>query len=176
LKTRILEHVAPAHYGKISLNDAYRLFSHFGSLKEIEKCLDGLVKCKAAQKVVTSQGKLYVFEDVALQFGKRWDEELKNLKIQSVNLEKEISFFNKEMEVTEKLREMWLGGWDDVLKDVDTTYASVNNYISSVFFGRYINAIITRIREGDEKLRVVNKKIEEIENVLKGSYESYHER
>jgi len=170
IRTRIFEHVAPAHFGKVSLNNAYRLFSHLGSLSEIERCLDEFLKNGLAKKVEAAQGKFYVFEEIALEFGRRWNEELADLREQNRELEKEVLVLRGELEAVEKMRDVWVDGWEDVLKDSDV-YSSVNNYISSVFFGQYVKRVLGKLQERNRILRTVSKKIREIESKLRASYE-----
>ena len=171
IKTRIFEHVAPVHYGKLSLNEAYRLFSHLGSQAEIERCLDEFVKNGVANKVKVAQGKFYVFEGIALEFGRKWKEKLEDLKEQNKELENAILVLQQELEVIQKMRGIWLDGWEDVLKDPDV-YSSVNNYISSVCFGQYVERVLGGVKEKNRQLRMLNKKIEELESRLRKSFES----
>lgn len=171
IKTSIFENVAPSHYGKVNLNDACRLFSHLGSRAEIEKCLDEFVKEKAAIKVAVAQGKVYVFEEIALAFGKKWSDDLERLRDQNKKLESEVSVLQGKIGIIEDIRNLWMEGWEDLLKDQDLC-ANVSNYVSSVFFASQIEKGLHELKEKNRALKIVNKKIEELENASRASYET----
>ena len=170
IKKHVFENIASTYYGKVSLNYVYRLYSHFGSIAEIEKCLDEFVKNGIAEKVEIAQGKCYIFREIALQFGKRWNKELTDLKERGKELEDEILLLRSEIDAVGKMRDIWLDGWEDVLQDPNL-YPSVNNYISSVYFGQRTDRILDRLKDSNRMLNQVNKKIEEIKSKLRVSYE-----
>ena len=171
IKTNIFENVAPSHYGKVNLNDAFRLFSHLGSRDDIEKCLDEFVKEKVAIKVEAAQGKIYVFEEIALAFGKKWSDDLAGLREQNKKLENEVSVLQGKIGIMEDIRNLWMDGWEDLIKDQDLC-ANVSNYVSSVFFAPQIEKGLHELKERNRTLKIVNKKIEELENLSRMSYET----
>jgi hypothetical protein len=170
IKRSVFENVAPMNYGKISLSDVYRLFSHMGRMVEIEKCIDGFVKDGVAKKVETTHGKFYVFEEIALEFGRKWREEVNSLKEQIKQIEDNESVLNEKLATLEKMRNIWLEGWEYVLKDSDV-HAGLHNYVSSVFFGQRIEKILANLKNINERMRIINKRIGELERRLKESYE-----
>jgi hypothetical protein len=171
IKTRVLEYIAPTNYGRVSLNDAYRLFSNLGSRSEIEKCLDELVGSKIAQKTETTSGIFYVFSEIALKFGQKWKNELEGLKTQITSLENETRTLEKRIETNGKVRDIWLEGWKDALQDPET-YASVHNYISSVFFGQRIACIFDDLTTKNKTVHSIQRRIREKERRIKDSYQT----
>jgi len=170
IKAHVFENVAPMQQGKVSLNDVYRMFSHLGSRSEIEKCLDELVGSNRAQKVEVNQGVHYIFQEIALKYGKKWKDEVENLKEQASELESEVTSLKMMLEANEKMMDIWLEGWRDVLKDADV-YSSVSNYLSCVFFGQRLKRILDELKDKGKALRVICMKTKEGERKLAASYE-----
>jgi hypothetical protein len=170
IKRSVFENVAPMNYGKVGLNDVYRLFSHMGRMVEIEKCIDEFVKDGVAKKVETTHGKFYVFEEIALEFGRKWKEEVSSLKEQMKQIENNELVLNEKLVILEKMRNIWLEGWKDVLKDSDV-YVGLHNYVSSIFFGQRIEKILANLKNINERMQIINKRIGELEGRLKESYE-----
>jgi adenylosuccinate synthase len=171
IKKNVFENIAPINYGKVCLNDVYRLFSHVGKIVEIEKCIDEFVKDGIAKKIETKHGKFYVFENIALEFDRKWREELEGLKKQKEQIKNTESILNEKLLTLEKMRTVWLEGWNSVLKDPDV-YAGLYNYVSSLFFGQKIEKILTALKNINEKRQIINKRILELENRLKSTYEA----
>ncbi|MEM3765808.1 MAG: hypothetical protein QXU46_02130 [Candidatus Bathyarchaeia archaeon] len=170
IKKSVFENLAPMNYGKVCLNDVYRLFSHMGKMVEIEKCVDEFVKDGVAKKIQTKHGKVYVFEKIALEFGKKWKEKLDNLKKQKEQIEDTESILTGKLATLERMRTVWLEGWNSVLNDPEV-YAGLHNYLSSVFFGQKIEKILANLKNINERKQVINKRIIEVEDKLKGTYE-----
>jgi len=170
IKKRIFENIAPINYGKVCLDDIYRLFTHMGTKSEIEKCVDEFIKDGVARKIETKHGKFYVFNGIALQFGRRWKEELNVLKKQKEHLENIESILKEKLVTLEKMRTVWLEGWNSVLNDSDV-YAGLHNFISSVFFGQKIEKILTALRNINDRKQTINKRIHVLEDKLKNTYE-----
>jgi uncharacterized protein YhaN len=170
IKKSVFENLAPVNYGKVCLNDVYRLFSHMGKMVEIEKCIDEFVKNGVAKKIQTKRGKFYVFEKIALDFGRKWREELDNLRKKKKQIENTESILSEKLATLEKMRAFWLEGWNDVLNDPEV-YAGLHNYVSSVFLGQRIKKILVNLKNINEEKQVINKRIIEVEDKLKDTYE-----
>jgi len=170
IKKRIFENLAPINYGKVCLDDVYRLFSYLGTKAEIEKCVDEFIKDGVARKIETKRGKFYVFDSIALQFGRRWEEEITFLKKQKEDLENIESILKEKLITLEKMRTIWLDGWNSVLSDPDD-YAGLHNYVSSIFFGQKIEKILTALRNINDRKQTIKKRIHELEDKLKNTYE-----
>lgn len=170
IKKNVFENMAPINYGKVCLNDVYRLFSRMGKMVEIEKCIDELVKDGVAKKVETKHGKFYIFEGIALEFGRKWRKELNNLEEQMKQIENSELVLNEKLATLEKMRTMWLEGWNNILEDIDV-YTGLHNYISSIFFGQKIEKILRNIKNINERRRIIIIRIRELEARLKDTYE-----
>lgn len=170
IKKSVFESLAPMNYGKVCLDEVYRLFSHMGKLAEIERCIDEFVKEGVAKKIQTKHGKFYVFEKIALEFGRRWREELNNLKKQMEETKNIELVLSEKIATLEKMRTIWLEGWNSVINNYEV-YARVHNYISSIFFGQKIEKILADLKKVSERKRLINKRILEIEDKLKNTYE-----
>lgn len=169
IKRKIHENIAPLYYGKVELNNLYRIFSSVANRSEIEKCIEELVKEGFAKKVETNKGKFYVFEKLAAEFGKHWKEKLNNSKMQLKKTELQEAKLRAKLEVLEEMRNIWLEDWDHVLKDPEM-YAGLHNYISSVIFGQKIEKILVSLNDINKKIKTISKNIENLENKLKNSY------
>jgi hypothetical protein len=171
IKKNVFENIATLNYGTVCLNDVYRLFSHVGKIVEIEKCVDEFVKDGIAKKIETKHGKFYVFENIALEFGRKWREELEGLKKQKEQFENTASVLTEKLLTLEKMRTVWLEDWNSVLKDPDV-YAGLHYYVSSVFFGQRMEKILTALKNINEKKQIIDKRILELEDRLKSTYEA----
>ena len=170
IKSSVLENIAPLHYGQVSLNYVCRVFSHMGSKQEIEKCLDELVAEELAEKVETNNGIMYLFEEMALEFGRKWEENLSEFKTKSEELEKRIKTLEKRLIIAETLRDVWIEGWKKNLPD--EFYPPVANYISSVFFGQYLLKIRKDLYNQTQRMSVIKKRSDEEEKRLSSSFKS----
>jgi hypothetical protein len=150
IQTQIFENIAPLYDGIVTLNEAVRLFSYLGEKEEIEDCLDQFIKNKIAKKIQTSHGIIYVFEEIALNFGKKWQNDVIELKKQGQELEKTVTVLKQKENHLEELNKIWADGWDKT----DSIYSSLIFYISSVFFAQAKEKIIAEI---EEKKRFISK-------------------
>jgi uncharacterized protein YhaN len=171
IKKNVFENIAPVNYGKVYLNDVYRLFSHMGKIVEIEKCVDEFVKDGIAKKIETKHGKFYVFENIALEFGRKWREELDILRKKKKQIENKESILSEKLATLEKMRALWLEGWNSALRDPDV-YAGLHYYVFSVFFGQRIEKILTALKNINENKQIIDKRILELEDRLKSTYEA----
>ena len=169
IRKSLIEHVAPANHGKVSFSDICRVFSDFGSLKELEECVDGLVKSKLVEKRDTELGKMYVFP-IAREFGKRSMERIETLQTDSDQLKNEMDTIKSTLMSLEELRSIWSNGWEKVLSEAKDS-ASVKHYISSVFIQNYVIDLQKKVNEKQEVLRGVETEVSQLKRKLDASYE-----
>jgi len=169
IKKRIYENIVPLYYGKIELDNLYRIFSSLAGRSEIKKCIEEFVKDGLAKKVKTDEGEFYIFEKVAREFGERWTQELNKLKIELKKLEDEKNEINKKLQFLADIKSIWLDGWTRFLIDSDV-YAGVHNYISCVFFNQKMEQTVMNLKKIDRDLRKIRRRIEELESKLNESY------
>ncbi len=116
IREAVLHDMAPAYEGQVSLEDVNRAFRGRGDLKEIEECLNDLVKEGLATKTEVSGRSYYLFESIARDAVSRNERRLGEV-------ENELELLQKEIEGLEHLREeerfaldhirpIWFGGWD----------------------------------------------------------------
>jgi len=168
IKKCVYENIAPIHYGKVSLSEVYRLFSNYGSLSDLENCLDDFIKNGIAEKKMNSKGKIYIFKNIALEYGKRLKKELNNLKNKEEKIKKEISYIKNNIGIIEEIGNIWKEKWEKYFKN--KTYASLINYIS-IFLGNYMKKYLDLLQDYNNKLKEIEGKIEEIQSILEESYE-----
>ncbi len=135
IREAVLHDMAPAYEGQISLEDVNRAFRGRGEPKEIEECLDDLVKEGLAKKTEVSGLSYYLFESIARDAASRNERRFGEI-------EKELDLLQKEVEGLERLREEervaldqvrpeWFGGWDKSGLDREAV-DKIQNYIAMV--------------------------------------------
>lgn len=169
IKTRVVEYLAPLNQGRVNLDQVYRLFSYLGSRSEIEKCMDDLVRSKLAKKVETDSGVSYIFNEIALEYGRKWKDGLENSKAEATRLQDEIELLETNIETQERMRDIWLEGWRNILHDLRVC-SSVHNYISTVFFGQKIAGIFGEIEDKNRRLQTIRSGMKDLEKRIKASY------
>jgi hypothetical protein len=132
-----------------------------GKTDEIEKCLDQMVSKRLARKVDTYQGKMYIFESVALAIGEEWKSEIDYLKKRNQDLTKEINDIQIKIKYTDELRTIWIKDWKDPLAIF---------YISCIFFGQIHKQNINETREKNGLLSNSKRKLLEMQQKIDSSY------
>jgi hypothetical protein len=140
VQTQVIENLAPAHEGTLSLSEIARVLGHLGSKTEIEKCIDQLVDDKSILKIEQNNDVYYIFQAIAQQFGERWRQNITDLKNKIDASEKKIQLLNNSVRKNQELREFWQDGWenDDVSKLIQI--------LISKFFSEIQSYILSKIR------------------------------
>ena len=84
IQEAVLNSIAPAYTGQVSLEDVARAFTGRGSIEEIEECLDDLAKQGRAEKTVVMGHTYYVFQSIAGEAASRNEKRL--VEIQHLNI------------------------------------------------------------------------------------------
>jgi len=159
----VYQNIVLANYGRVSLGQVYRLFSDYGSLAELEKCLDSFVKEGVAVKLNEGGAKIYVFKEIAARFEKKWKEQLENLEAQKNIILRQKTRKENEVKVLNELYNLWHNGWKDI-KNQSVT-AGIKNYISN-FWQSSIQKNLKIIQELENKLAFVENDIRKTKNQL----------
>lgn len=163
IKKCVLENIAFANYGRVTLSQIYRLFSDYGSLRDLEKCLDTFVKDGVAEKQIDEGVTIYVFKEIATKFEKRWKEQLNNLLTQKNMLsEKRVK---KEMEVkaANELYNIWREGWKNI-KDKKLEHG-IKNFISN-YWKCVIDRQVNELKVIENEINILTERIKTLEKLL----------
>lgn len=163
VKKCVYQNVALANYGRVTLNQVYRLFSDYGSLSELEKCLDSFVKEGVAEKLNEGGAKIYVFKEIAAKFEKKWREQLENLERQKSIILSEKTRKESEVKVLNQLYNLWLEEWENI--ENQSLKSGIKNYIS-IFWQSTIRERVKTLQEIENKLKSVESDITKLENML----------
>ncbi len=116
IQEAVLNSMAPAYTGQVSLEDVARAFTGRGSIEEIEECLDDLAKRGHAEKTVVMGRTYYVFQSIAGEAASRNEKRLVEIQreLESLSREEETTeqLLNQERDVLDLLRPIWLNGFD----------------------------------------------------------------
>ena len=116
IQEAVLNSMAPAYTGQVSLEDVARAFTGRGSIGEIEECLDDLTKQGRAEKTVVMGRTYYVFQSIAGEAASRNEKRLVEIQkeLDSLSREEEATeqFLNQERDALDLLRPIWLNGLD----------------------------------------------------------------
>jgi predicted ribosome quality control (RQC) complex YloA/Tae2 family protein len=162
VKEHVYKYIAPQHLGVVCLHDVYRLFSNYGSPRELEKCLDSFVKEGVAEKLEEEGGgKVYVFKDIVEKFREALVEKLEDLEAQKKRLLNQKAEREREVEVLYELYNLWLSGWSEE----DQIVVGVKNYAAD-FWLSAIREDLKTIRDLEDKLVSIERKIKRIKRTL----------
>jgi len=163
VKKCVYQNIVLANYGRVSLGQVYRLFSDYGSLAELEKCLDSFVKEGVAVKLNEGGAKIYVFKEIAARFEKKWKEQLESLEAQKNIILSQKTRKENEVKVLNELYNLWHNGWKDI-KNQSVT-AGIKNYISD-FWQSAIQENLKMIQELENKLVLIEDDIRKAKKLL----------
>ena len=163
VKKCVYQNIVLANYGRVSLSQVYRLFSDYGSLAELEKCLDSFVKEGVAVKLNEGGAKIYVFKEIAAKFEKKWKEQLENLEAQKNIILNQKTRKENDVKVLNELYNLWHNGWKDI-KNQSVT-AGIKNYISD-FWQSAIQENLKMIQELENKLVLIEDDIRKAKKLL----------
>jgi DNA mismatch repair ATPase MutS len=161
IKKCVYQNIAVAYCGRVTLSQVYRLFSDYGSLEDLEKCLDSFVKEGIAEKL--DEGKIYVFKDIATKFEKKWKDQLEELVKQKDMILSETSKKKDELKVLNELYNLWYEGWEKV--ENQSLKSGIKNYIS-MFWQSTIKEYVKTLQELENKLSSVESGITKLRNRL----------
>ena len=156
--------------GRVRLADVARVFRRYGTLREIEDCMDELVNEGLATKLETPAGIEYVIEAVARQTAEANEHRLAELQSEAIRaragLEKASKMTSDEILGLEELRSIWLGGWGDL--DVDQT-VRLDGYAAMI-----LNREAARVRRDqrslEQELTNATREIEKLQRWKDASY------
>ena len=160
IKKCVYQNIAVVYYGRVALSQVYHLFSDYGSLEDIEKCLDSFVKEGIAEKL---EGKIYVFKDIAARFEKKWKDQLQNLETQKNIILSEIDKKENELKILNELYNLWYNGWEKV--EDQSLKSGIKNYIS-IFWQSTIKEYAKTLQELKNDLSSVEENITKLKNML----------
>ncbi|MGC9014893.1 MAG: hypothetical protein ACP5KW_11010 [Thermoproteota archaeon] len=161
IKKCVYQNIAVVYYGRVALSQVYHLFSDYGSLEDLEKCLDSFVKEGIAEKL--DEGKIYVFKDIATKFEKKWKDQLEELVKQKDMILSETSKKKDELKVLNELYNLWYEGWEKV--ENQSLKSGIKNYIS-MFWQSTIKEYVKTLQELENKLSSVESGITKLRNRL----------
>jgi DNA mismatch repair ATPase MutS len=159
----VYPNIALANYGRVSLSQVYRLFSDYGSLEEVEKCLDSFVKEGVAEKLNEGGAKIYVFKEIAAKFERKWKEQLENLETQKNIILREKQKKENEVKVLNELYNLWRKGWKS--NKEQSLELGIKNYISS-FWESSIKECVKAIKELEGRLALLESDIRKTKKLI----------
>ncbi len=163
IKKCVYQNIAVVYYGRVALSQVYHLFSDYGSLEDLEKCLDSFVKEGIAEKLNEGGAKIYVFKEIAAKFEKKWKDQLENLVTQKNIILREKSKKDNELKVLNELYNLWYDGWEKV--ENQSLKSGIKNYIS-IFWQSTIKEYVKTLQELENKLSLVENDIIKLKNML----------
>lgn len=165
---QLLANVAPAHEGIVSLNEAHRLFSDFGSRNDLEGVLKAFVKEGIARRHEVQGDILYVFTQLASEAGKKYQSSLDALEKESQNLNAEVSSLEKELQAATSLRQLWTEGWENSNLD-RASQQNIRNYVSQQL-QPHLQRLEGLITAKKSNLNTLTEKAEQLRSKLQTSF------
>jgi len=116
IREAVLHDMAPAHAGQVSLEEVSRAFRGQGDFKEIEECLNDLVKEGLAMKTEVSGRSYYLFEGIARDAASQNERRLAQIRTELGSLLGEMDELEHLMEeerfALDRIRPIWSKEWD----------------------------------------------------------------
>jgi hypothetical protein len=164
IKQQVYQYIAPANYGRVILSEVYRLFSDYGPIQDLEKCMDTFVKNGFASKTTDENGStIYVFKDIAVKFERQWRENLEDLLVQKGKMLKEKERREILIRVLNDIHSVWSNGWRGI-GDWQVE-ASIRNYIS-IFWNDVIKEVVDSLKRMEGRIKQVDSEIKKLKNLL----------
>lgn len=163
IQKRVLGYLLEPYNGEISLIEAGRLFSAYGSTKEIERCLDGLLKSGMAAKEGVGGQAVYIFpgyKDNIMRSVLLASERADKLRVAKSSALNEVDLINQ-------IKTAWLSDWSSSGVSEETQVKIrefVNDYLS------------TRLVEKLKNLESINAELEHLEERVKFEEKTYREK
>jgi len=159
IQEAVLNSMAPAYTGQVSLEDVARAFTGRGSVEEIEECLDDLAKQGRAEKTVVMGRTYYVFQSIAGEAASRNEKRLVEIQkeLDSLSRDEETTeqLLNQERDALDLLRPIWLNGFD--LSDLESSdLQKIQNYTALM--------INKPLQEKTRRLLEIQSRIQELKS------------
>ena len=139
---------------QISLRDLLRLYSDYGTMEELEKCLRELERTGVLRKKASDT---YVFINEVKR-------RLSDLNIENRKLIDERNQIGKELDALNRLWGLWL---DDLPPEPSSSpQPGVLKYFISVFWQSKSNYIRQKLLKNEDKRKLIEKDIYELKRVL----------
>lgn len=172
IREAVLYDMAPAQAGQVNLEDVARVFRGRGELREVEECLDELVKEGLAKRTRLSGRSYYIFESIAGEAAARNERRLKEIEERTGFLLKETErlegLLKEENLALDRLRPIWLSGWEKS-KLGPEEILNVRTYVSTVI-GKHPETHHRELRKLGANMRELE---EEKQRRLKWKEESF---
>jgi polyhydroxyalkanoate synthesis regulator phasin len=131
MKKSVVDYVAPAHGGIVTLSLMLRLFGDLAQDRhEVRRIMDSFVSEGLARSKTIEGDVKYIFPGMIREVGEADERELRNLKKSYENLRSEIEELNSKRQALDELSDIWSSGWDKWIPDRNER-AVMLNFISS---------------------------------------------
>jgi len=159
IQDQLLNKIAPAHDGLISLNGVQRLFSDLVSRTDIETILQELVKNNLVRSHDVQGDTIYVFTQIARDAGQSYLRKLDELDRNTKYLTTAIAAAEEELQAAVNASKLWQDGWENSQLDA-TSKASIQSYVT-----REWQARTTQLQDSLTSKKVA---LDAIQNEMKG--------
>jgi hypothetical protein len=161
VKKSVIDHIAPAHGGTVTLSLVLRLFGDLiQDTTEVKRIMDSFVSEGLAKSNAVEGDVEYIFPRLVREAGKADERELHVLQKSYENLHSEIEALNAKTRVLDALSNIWSSGWDKPIPE-ENERAVMLNFVSS-FWRKQEKSVLAEIYLKTNEMKTINKRIESL--------------